>query len=139
MVELAWWHYSCSLFNSVSIFFSNLLITDSYAGFCSMAFVSVISFHHFILPISLKISDLFNNLWWLMFFIPFFCVFSMFQFPWHNLISSQNSVIWLFFRTIIYVWGFRKRRFYLFNLFSYAAVSFFTWARFVLSFIYFFK
>ena len=61
MVALARQHCSCSLYNYVSKFISNLLVTDSDVDFCSMDSVSLISFSEFILYILVKCYAIFNT------------------------------------------------------------------------------
>ena len=72
MISLARWHCSPSLSNYVYNFLSKLLITASGVDFCSVAFVSVLSFYGFILSVLLKCSDLFNIFLLLMCSRPFF-------------------------------------------------------------------
>ena len=67
-----------------------------------------------------------------------FCVFSLFQFLWHNLFFSCNSVICLLLSTIIFVWYFCKVTMCPFKFLSAADAYFFTWDRFVLSYVRFF-
>ena len=58
---------------------------------------------------------LFSTLYYDLCALSPFCVFSMFQFLWHNLSLSSNSHICLLCRTIISFWDFCKRALFLFN------------------------
>ena len=58
---LIWRHSSHYLYNSVSKILSNLLVTASDVGFCSMFSVAVLSFYDFILSIFFKIYAIFKT------------------------------------------------------------------------------
>ena len=87
-----------------------------------MVSVSVLSLSDLILSILLKGSAIFNALWWLLFSVPIFFFFSMFQCLLHNLFLFSNSFICLLCRTLIYVWYFYKRAIYIFDFISAVAV-----------------